>query len=192
MQLKDHQLLKMSKNIDDVAIYKYYDMIQNKIITTNAKFKLFSPTKYIINHGHFSWLNDFQFKSFDVWKNNNMSNKLITIYNDESINNKKTITNDLIKELSDKYQLEKKYHIHRMDDRQIIALFLYVFSKIKRVPVYKIKTNSLTDILIPDLTTSRIIFLKDTIKNHDTINDIDWVNFKNYFVYDHNFSDKNY
>ena len=59
IQLKDHQLLKMSKNIDDVAIYKYYDMIQNKIITTNAKFKLVSPKNIIINHGHFSWLNDF-------------------------------------------------------------------------------------------------------------------------------------
>ena len=66
----------MSKNIDDVAIYKYYDMIQNKIITTNAKFKLVSPKNIIINHGHFSWLNDFQFKSFDVWKNNNMSNNI--------------------------------------------------------------------------------------------------------------------
>ena len=136
-------------------------------------------------------LNDFQFKSFDVWKSVNMSNELRTTYNDESINNNKTIINDLIKELPDNvimYQLENNYHIHRMDDRKIRG-----FSKIKRVkrvPVYKVKTNSLPDILIPDDTTLKIFFLKDKIKNHDTINDIDWVNFKNYFVYDHNFSDK--
>ena len=42
MRLKDVQLLKMNENIDDVAIYKYYDMIQNKRITTNAKFELVS------------------------------------------------------------------------------------------------------------------------------------------------------
>ena len=82
-----------------------------------------------------------------------------------------------------------------MDDKQIRNLFLNVFSKlkkVKRVPVNKVKTNTLPDIMIPDLTTSKINFLKDKIKNHDTINDIDWVEFKNYFIHDHNFSDKNY
>ena len=82
-----------------------------------------------------------------------------------------------------------------MDDKQIRNLFLNVFSKlkkVKRVPVNKVKTNTLPDIMIPDLTTSKINFLKDKIKNHDTINDIDWVKFKNYFIHDHNFSDKNY
>ena len=53
-----------------------------------------------------------------------------------------------------------------------------------------VKTNTLPDIMIPDLTTSNINFLKDKIKNHDTVNDIDWVEFKNYFIYDHNFSNK--
>ena len=37
MKLKDVQLLKMKEKIDDVAIYNYYDMIQNKRITTNVK-----------------------------------------------------------------------------------------------------------------------------------------------------------
>ena len=37
----------------------------------------------------YAWLNDFQFKSFDVRKNNFMSNELITDYNEESINFKK-------------------------------------------------------------------------------------------------------
>ena len=68
IQLKDIQLLKMNDNIDNVAIYKYYDMIQNKRITTNAKFELVSPNEIIIHHGNFSWFNNFQFKSFDVWK----------------------------------------------------------------------------------------------------------------------------
>ena len=82
-----------------------------------------------------------------------------------------------------------------MDDKQIRNLFLNVFSKLKRVKgvlVNKVRTNTLHDIMIPDLTTSKINFLKDKIKNHDTINDIDWVEFKNYFIHDHNFSDKNY
>ena len=68
IQLKDIQLLKINENVDDVAIYKYYDMVQNKRITTNAKFEFVSPKQIITNHGNYSWLNDFQFKSFDVWK----------------------------------------------------------------------------------------------------------------------------
>ena len=87
--MNDNQLLKINENIDDVAIYMYYDMVQNKRITTNAKFELVSPKQIIMNHWKYSWLNDFQFKSFDVWKSNIKSNELITKYNDESINNKK-------------------------------------------------------------------------------------------------------
>ena len=90
------------------------------------------------------------------------------------------------------YQLEKKYHIHRTNNKQIRALFSNVFSKIKRVLVPKVNTITLPDILIPDLTTTRIICLKDKIKNRDAINYIDWVNFNNYFVYDQFLSDKNY
>ena len=71
------------------------------------------------------------------------------------------------------YQLENNYHIHRMDDKQIRNLFVNVFSKLKRVPVKKVKTNTLPHIMIPDPTTSKIIFLKDKIKNHEPINDID-------------------
>ena len=44
-----------------------------------------------------------------------MSNELLTTYNDESFNNKKTIINDLIKKLPDNvimYQLEKNHNIH--------------------------------------------------------------------------------
>ena len=69
-----------------------------------------SPNEIIIHHGNFSWFNNFQFKSFDVWKNDNMSNEIITTYNDESFNNKKRIINDLIKKLPDNvimYQMEK-------------------------------------------------------------------------------------
>ena len=85
-------------------------MIQNKRIITNAKFELVSPKQIIINHGQLKWLNDFQFKSFDVWKNDNMSNEIIITYNDEFFKNKKRIINDLIKKLPDNvimYQLEK-------------------------------------------------------------------------------------
>ena len=105
----------------------------------------------------------------------------------------KTIINDLMKEIPDNvimYQLENNYHIHRINNRQIRALFSNFFQKIKRVPVPKVKTITLPDILIPDLTTTRIICLKDKIKNRDAINYIDWVNFKNYFVYDQFLSDK--
>ena len=51
MKLKDVQLLKMNENIDDVTIYKYYDMIQNKRFIINAKFELVSPNQIITNHG---------------------------------------------------------------------------------------------------------------------------------------------
>ena len=122
-----------------------------------------------------------------------MSNELITKYHEESVNNNKIMINALMKELPDNvivYQLEKHYHVHRMNNRQIRALFSNVFSKIKRVPVPKVKSIALPDILVPELTTTRIICLKDKIKNRDTINYIDWVNFKNYFVYDQKLSDK--
>ena len=96
-----------------------------------------------------------------------MSNELITKYHEESDNNNKIMINDLMKELPDNvimYQLEKNYHVHRMNNRQIRALFSNVFSKIKRVPVHKVKSITLPDILVPNLTTTRIICLKDKIK----------------------------
>ena len=63
----------MDENVNDVSIYNYYDIVQNKRITTNVKFELVSPKQIIVNHGRYTWFNDFQFKSFDVWKNNIIS-----------------------------------------------------------------------------------------------------------------------
>ena len=59
----------MDENVNDVAIYNFYDMVQNKRIITNAKFELVSLKQIIANHGKYTWLNDYQFKTFDVWKN---------------------------------------------------------------------------------------------------------------------------
>ena len=73
-QLKDIQLLKMDENVNDVAIYKYYDMVQNKRIKTNSKFELVSQKQIIVNHEKYSLLNGFQFKSFDERTNNTMPN----------------------------------------------------------------------------------------------------------------------
>ena len=72
----------MNENLNDVMIYKYYDMVKNKRIKTNAKFELVSPKQIIINHGNYTWLNDFQYKTFDEWKKENMSHEIINAYND--------------------------------------------------------------------------------------------------------------
>ena len=77
-----------------------------------------------------------------------------------------------------------------MNNRQIRALYSNVFSKIKRVPVPKVKIITLPDILVPDLATTRIMCLTEKSKNRETIYYIDWVNFKNYFSYNQNLSDK--
>ena len=47
-------------------------MVQNTRLITNAKFELASSKQIIVNHGKCSWLNDFQFKIFDLWKNNSI------------------------------------------------------------------------------------------------------------------------
>ena len=75
--IKDIQLWKMGVNINDVVIYKYYDMVQNTKLITNVKFEFMSLKKIIANHGKYTWLNDFQFKRFNVWKNNSIS--IITV-----------------------------------------------------------------------------------------------------------------
>ena len=75
-----------------------------------------------------------------------------------------------------------------MNNRQRRELFSNICSKIKRVP--KVKSITLPDILVPDLATTKIICFKGKIKNRETINCIDWANFKNCFVYDQNLSDK--
>ena len=58
-----------------------------------------------------------------------------------------------------------------MDNRQIRALFVNIFSKVKRVP--KLQRITLPDILVPYLATTRIMYLKDKIKNRETIYYID-------------------
>ena len=57
--LKDIKLLKMDENVNDVAMYKYNDMVQNERITTNSKFELVSSKHIVVNHGKCTWLNDF-------------------------------------------------------------------------------------------------------------------------------------
>ena len=52
------------------------------------------------------------------------------------------------------------------------------------------KSITLPDILVPDLATTRIMCLTEKSKNRETIYYIDWVNFKNYFSYNQNLSDK--
>ena len=56
----------MGVNINDVVIYKYYDMVQSTKLITNAKFEFMSLKQIISNHGKYTWLNDFQFKRFNV------------------------------------------------------------------------------------------------------------------------------
>ena len=78
----------MEENVNDVAIFKYYDIVQNKRITTNAKFELVSLKQIIMNHGKYACLNDFQFQTFDAWKNNYILKELISEYNEVSVHKK--------------------------------------------------------------------------------------------------------
>ena len=64
---------------------------------------------------------------------------------------KKEIIDELMKKLPDNvvmYQLKNNYHIYRLDNRKIRALFVNIFSKIKRVP--KVKRTTIPDNLVPD------------------------------------------
>ena len=61
-------------------------MVQNKRITTNTKFELVSPKTIIVKNGKYIWLNDYQFQTFDIWKNNYTSKELIFGYNEKSVN----------------------------------------------------------------------------------------------------------
>ena len=65
-QLKFIQLLKIDENIDDIAIHKYYDMMKNIRLITNIKFELVSPKQIIVKYRKYTWLNNFQFKTFYV------------------------------------------------------------------------------------------------------------------------------
>ena len=40
----------MDENINDVEIYKYYDMVQNTRLITNTKFELASSKQIIVNY----------------------------------------------------------------------------------------------------------------------------------------------
>ena len=66
-------------------------MVQNTRLITNEKFELVYPKQIIVNHGKYTWLNDFQFKTFDVWKNNYISKEFISEYNEVSVDSKKII-----------------------------------------------------------------------------------------------------
>ena len=65
-QLKDIQLFKMGENIDNITIHKYYDMMKNIRLITNIKFELVSPKQIIVKYRKYTWLNNFQFKTFYV------------------------------------------------------------------------------------------------------------------------------
>ena len=88
--------------------------------------------------------------------------------------------------------IEKKYHIYRLNNRKIRALFVHIFSKVKKVT--KVKRITLSDTLVRDiiqiLQRNKIMLFKGKIKNRDTLSYMDWMIFKNYFVYNRNLSDK--
>ena len=83
--LQDIQLCNIGKNINGVAIYKYYDMVQNTRLITYARCELMSPKYIIVNNGKYTWSNYFQFKTFNVWKTS-ISKELIFEYNEISVN----------------------------------------------------------------------------------------------------------
>ena len=80
-----------------------------------------------MNHRKHTWLNDFQFKTFDVWKHNHISKELIDKYKEVlSVNRKRKIIDDVMKKLPDDvvmYQL-KKNHIFRLNNRRIVKKFV--------------------------------------------------------------------
>ena len=49
---------------------------------------------------------------------------------------------------------------------------------------------TIPDNLVSDLATKRITCLKGKNKNRETLSYMDWINFKNNFVYNQNSSDK--
>ena len=88
--------------------------------------------------------------------------------------------------------MKKNYHIYRLNNRKVRALFVHIFSKVKRVT--KVKRIKLSDTLVPDiiqiLQRNEIMLFKGKIKNRDTLSYMDWMIFKHYFVYNRNLSDK--
>ena len=85
-------------------------------------------------------------------------------------------------------QLENNHHIYRLDNRKIRVLFVNIFSKVKRVP--KVKRIIIPDNLVLDIATKRITCLKGKNKNRETLSYINWINFKNHFVYNQNLNDE--
>ena len=74
-------------------------------------------------HGKHTLLNDFQFQSFSIWKNNKITKELIDEYNEKSsVNEKQEIIDNLMKKLPDDvmvYQSKSDYHIFRLVKRKI-------------------------------------------------------------------------
>ena len=60
------------------------------------------------------------------------------------------------------YQLENNYYIYRLDNRKIRALFVNIFSKVKKVPNVKIIT--IPDNLFPNIAMTRIMCLTEEFK----------------------------
>ena len=74
-------------------------------------------------HEKHTLLNDFQFQSFSIWKNNKITKELIDEYNEKSlVNEKQEIIDNLMKKLPDDvmvYQSKSDYHIFRLVKRKI-------------------------------------------------------------------------
>ena len=63
-------------------------MMINRRRIINANFELVSPKRIMTNHGNYTWLNEFQFQSSNIWKNNTITKKLIDEYNEKLSVNK--------------------------------------------------------------------------------------------------------
>ena len=63
--------------------------MKNTRIITNAKFEIVSAKQIIMNHEKYTWLDDFQLKTFNVWNNNSILKELIHAYNEVLSVNKK-------------------------------------------------------------------------------------------------------
>ena len=128
----------------------------------------------------------------NIWcmENNYIWKELLFKYNEESVNLKKEIIDDLMKELPVNvvmYQLENNYYIYRLDNRKIRALFVNIISKVKRVPNVKIIT--IPDNLVPNIATTRIMCLTENLKSWNIIlYRLDW--FQELFCLCQNLSDK--
>ena len=63
-------------------------MMINRRRRINANFELVSPKRIMMNYGNYTWLNEFQFQSSNIWKNNTITKNLIDEYNEKLSVNK--------------------------------------------------------------------------------------------------------